>query len=444
MKCHLSTLFLLWFGSLSMLSAQELLTLEDAVAEALQNNYSVQVQRYNQESVENNAYAGGAGLLPSLSASGGGQYNNSSASGTLVQGREAISIDTSGITVSSANAGLQLSYTLALANFRNYKVLQGNADLSQEQTRQTIENVALQVVTGYYNLAKLANRLSIQRDAIRRSTSQLASAQNRQSFGSGNRLSVLNAQVNVQTDSINLVTAQISYENAVRDLNLILGRNIDSQYQVDTTASPAPTLDLTILQQGLAETNASLTVAETNRQLAELSLGTAQARRLPTLALNGNYNYNYTNNPFSITPELSTWGPSVSATVNFNIFNGFQTSRSIQSAEINVASRRAQYQQAEQTALRDLTKTYANYESNRQVLALNQTALEAAQLNFSRTQEAFDLGQASSVELREANLNLLRIQNQINDLRFDIKLSEVQLLQLSGQLVSEEELLLDR
>lgn len=425
--------------AMTIAPAQDLLTLEQAIAEALQSNYGIQVQRYSEQQALNDAHPGGANLLPSVDLSGSGQYSSNSASGDQLDTRtgEATPFEASGIENSSLSANAELSYTLALASFRQYRVLQTSANLSEEQTQQLIEQTALQVATSYYNLAKLANRLQLQREALQRSREQLSQVQNQQEFGSSNRLAVLNARVNVNTDSVNLVSNQVTYENARRDLNLLLGREVDSEYEVQTDINLGEKLTYQSLEQKLRETNASLRVAETSRRLAELNLATTEARRLPTLSVNGSYAYNFQRNPFSIAPELQTWGPSVSASVNFNLFNGFQLNRQIQNAEIDIASSRTQYREAEQTALRDLAKTYANYRNNLQVLALNQANLEAAQLNFERTEEAFKLGQASSVELRQAQLNLQQIENQLSDLRFDVKLNEVQLLQLSGQLVEQ-------
>ncbi len=415
--------------------AQETLSLEDAIAEALQANYGLQVQRIAQQKAENSSYAGGAGLLPSVTLGANGQYSWSSASGDfLIEGR-AVPFDTAGITNSSAGAQAQLSYTLALANFNQFEVLQTSALVSEQQTQQIIESTALQVSTAYYNLGKLASRLNLQREALDRSRVRLQQVQNQQEFGSSNRLAVLNAQVNINTDSVSWVSTRLSYENARRDLNILIGRPVESQYAVETKVAPAEELSYELLEEQLLSTNAGLQVAETNRQLAELSLKTAQARRYPTLTMNGTYGVNYTNNPFSIAPELINWGPSVSASLNFNLFNGFQTSRQIQGAELDVASSRARYQETEQNALRDLAKAYADYNNNWQVYQLSQMSLEAAQLNFDRTQEAMRLGQATSLDLRQAQLNLQQVENQLNDLLFDLKLNEVQLMQLSGQLV---------
>ena len=57
------------------LFAQEALTLETAVAIALENNLNIKVAKSQAEVSVNNATKGNAGLLPSLNASGGVNYS---------------------------------------------------------------------------------------------------------------------------------------------------------------------------------------------------------------------------------------------------------------------------------------------------------------------------------------------------------------------------------
>jgi outer membrane protein TolC len=58
------------------------------------------------------------------------------------------------------------------------------------------------------------------------------------------------------------------------------------------------------------------------------------------------------------------------------------------------------------------------------------------QNNFDRTFQQFKIGQISSIEFRQAQLNLLNAQTSLNLAKFDAKLAEVQLLQLTGQLLN--------
>ncbi|HCO83238.1 MAG TPA: transporter, partial [Arenibacter sp.] len=52
--------------------------------------------------------------------------------------------------------------------------------------------------------------------------------------------------------------------------------------------------------------------------------------------------------------------------------------------------------------------------------------------------EQFQLGRITSIEFRQAQINLLNAQTNKNLAKYDAKLAELQLLQLTGQLLSVE------
>lgn len=60
--------------------------------------------------------------------------------------------------------------------------------------------------------------------------------------------------------------------------------------------------------------------------------------------------------------------------------------------------------------------------------------LLTAQTNFNRTEEQFKIGQVSSVAYRQAQLNLLHAQTAILTAKYEAKVVELQLLQLTGRL----------
>jgi outer membrane protein TolC len=61
--------------------------------------------------------------------------------------------------------------------------------------------------------------------------------------------------------------------------------------------------------------------------------------------------------------------------------------------------------------------------------------VETAELNVQRAREQLKLGQITSVEFRQAQLNLLASKNRINSAQFNLKKAEYQLIRLSGGLV---------
>jgi len=86
-----------------------------------------------------------------------------------------------------------------------------------------------------------------------------------------------------------------------------------------------------------------------------------------------------------------------------------------------------------------VTNSYEAYRNSRLVLTLETQSLEAAELNFQRSRDLYRLGQVTSTQFREAQLNLIRSKNRMQTAKYNAKLAELSLLKLSGQLVSSEQ-----
>ncbi len=83
-----------------------------------------------------------------------------------------------------------------------------------------------------------------------------------------------------------------------------------------------------------------------------------------------------------------------------------------------------------------ISNTYFDYKNKRLVLETQKQNLQTAKHNFERTEEHFKMGSVSSVEYRQAQLNLLHAQTAILRAKYDAKTVELQLLQLTGRLVN--------
>ncbi|MFK7923318.1 MAG: TolC family protein [Bacteroidia bacterium] len=424
--------------------AQDTLSLDDAVQQALESNYDIRVARYNIESVTNNAQPGMAGLLPEVSASAGANYSNSSGSAdfpgvdSLTGERIVVTQSANGIQTNSQNVGISANYTVfsGLANKTNYKILQKNVELTEAQVMSQIEINLIQVINAYYQLARLQANYQILLESEQASRERINFVRNQYDFGQSNSLAVLNAQVDLNADSVNLAIAEMNMETARRELNLLMGADLNQTFAVDQEVNWKNDWRVEELARLARENNSTLKTASFNRQVSEMNLQVAQASRLPRLDLNASYAYNNSNNgPFSFVSRTQGLGLNAGATLSMPIFTGYRNKINIQNAEVSVASSNLSYQQTEQILLKDLYNAFANYQNSMAIYRLQRKNLAAAEANFSRTQESFELGQATSIQFRDAQLNLQRVQNQINDLRFDIKLNEMELVRLSGQLV---------
>ena len=95
----------------------------------------------------------------------------------------------------------------------------------------------------------------------------------------------------------------------------------------------------------------------------------------------------------------------------------------------------------EQTELeidRDFNNAWEDYENKLFVLQTQLKNVQTSTDNFNRTEERYKLGQVTSIEFRQAQLNLINAIGDKNAAKYDTKLAELKLMQLSGQLLDME------
>jgi outer membrane protein TolC len=111
--------------------------------------------------------------------------------------------------------------------------------------------------------------------------------------------------------------------------------------------------------------------------------------------------------------------------------------RSIDNARLDVKSSQEQIMNVEKEISKELLNSYEQYSNTLRQLDLTRLNLQTAERNFENSREAFRLGQISSIELREAQLNLLNENLRLNNLTYLAKQNELVLMVLSGQLMGE-------
>ena len=70
------------------------------------------------------------------------------------------------------------------------------------------------------------------------------------------------------------------------------------------------------------------------------------------------------------------------------------------------------------------------------ILKAQEKNVVTAQNNFERTEERYKLGQITSIEFRTAQINLINSKTALNNAKFDAKIIELNLLQLSGDILN--------
>lgn len=429
---------LLATNTTNWLVAQKTLTKQEAVKTALENNFGIKVSNNSVRVAQNNATRENNDYLPTLNASAGPNATFGSSKQNFSNGLEA---KTQNAFSWTASASLNANYTI-FDKSRDYTVeqLKEAINLSDLQRRQTIEGVLLQLYSAYYQVAQLSQNLDLVSQSLEVSRRRLERAQNRYAYGQGVRVEVLNAQVDIQRDSVGILNIRQQLANAKRNLNVVMGAPVDNAFQIDTTVHFITGLLPEQLVQQAKTNNLGILLTDKNRALSEWDLKINDAGRKPTIGAAAGYSLSYQDNASGSFFESSTnSGLNLGVTLNWNILDGGRRKIREQNTRIAIENNLIQKQQIEQELERDVHNAWEIFQNALFVLEVEKNGLNVSRLNLQRTEELFNAGQVNSVEFRQAQLNLLNSTTGYTNAKFSAKLAELQLLQLSGRLLEEVE-----
>jgi outer membrane protein len=418
----------------SVSDSADILSLEEAMRQGLENNHNIIVRQRQQEQANNNVFIGNAGFLPRLNLTG--NYQHSIQNTYLEFAGEMPPIDRNNAASTTYGTSVELQYTLfdGLSRFYQYDRLQELGRTADIQTQLTIENTLFSIVQTYLEVARQLENYNISQTAVELSAQRLERVQNTYDYGGNSKLDVLNAKVDLNTDSVNLTQASLNLENTKRNLNVLMGRDPSHEFVVRDDFEINNDLELDQLLDKAMKQNASLQLARYNLNTARLDEKISGANNLPRLNLNGSYGYNRQENEASFIESQEQLGFTGGLSLNYTIYDANVRSTQIQNAEISSEIEQENVTLTKKQLQRDVLNAYATFDNNLFLLEKEQDNLETARLNFERSESALRLGQINSTQFREAQLNLIRAQRSINNLYYQAKLSEVRLYRLAGVL----------
>ncbi|MDH3323267.1 MAG: TolC family protein, partial [Flavobacteriaceae bacterium] len=346
--------------------SQEKLTKEAAVDMALDHNYDIKLVNNNVAAAKNNASIYNSGYLPTVSANGGANYQDRFNENEFEDG----SVQDNETVTDSYNASVGINYLLfdGLGRMYNYKKLQELYNLSEIQARQVIENTLLQLLATYYDVALMTENKVNQEKSLAISKDRSIRERYNYEYGQNTQLDVLNSEVDVNNDSIALLNITRELSNAKRDLNVVLGRDINTDFMVDTLVTYAIDLNYKDLLNSAKENNTLLLQAEKNIDLSNFDLKINRSNWLPSIGLNGAYGWNSfnvdsnTSNAFSFAAQNSN-GFNAGVNLSWSIFDGGLTKTRVDNAKIAIDNSSIQKEQVDQDLERNVANAWETYQN---------------------------------------------------------------------------------
>ena len=414
----------------------QVLTKQEAAKITLENNFGIKIAKNNLEIAKNNTSKYNTGELPTVFLNSGINYGLK-ASDINYHSDKFPSTSFFGANSATYNGSIVINYTLFDWKKISYtkERLKESLNIADLELRQSMENSLIQLFSAYYGIANLQELLYVQNEIMQISKQRLRRAKLRNEYGKSNKLQILNAEVDLNRDSVNILNFQQQLTNAKRNLNLIMGRDLESDFDIDTLVL-FDDFSLDELIAGIDNKNTDLLIMDKNVSLSELSIKMNKARLKPTISAVGNYGlsggFNDTN--YSIKNQFGT-GLTAGLSLSWNIFDGGATKVRNQNALKQIDNLQVQKELIRQQIISEMRNYYQTYQTQKYVMQVELENIKTSKINFKRTHDLFNIGRVTSVEFRQAQLNLFNSLLNYKKAKYNAKTAELNILQLSGNIL---------
>lgn len=414
-------------------NAQGVLTIEDALKTALENNYDIKIAANNLKVNQTNNSIGNAGMLPTLTANVVDNNNIQNLSQIRLDGTEN---SLNNAKNNSLNYGVSLGWTIfdGMSMFAKREQFQELQKLGESQLKLNILTKIADVYATYFDLVQQQQQLAALDSTLVISNQRLTLAQNRFSIGQASKLEVLNAQVDLNTDKVTLLKQKELFANTKILLNQILARDTKIDFQVSTIFNVDAHLKLDELSNLAQKQNPQLQAQIINKRVAELQLKQVKATRYPTIRVNTAYNFSETESSLGFVTQSSSRGFNYGLSASLNLFDGFAQHRNEKIANLAIENAKLQIEQQNLNLETQLATAYQTYLTNLELIKLEETNQAIAKQNLAITLDKFHIGTITTLEFRTAQLNFVNATVRYTNAQFQAKLSEIALKELAGNM----------
>ncbi|MAW83569.1 MAG: hypothetical protein CL832_03920 [Crocinitomicaceae bacterium] len=432
--------YILLFLSFQSIS-QDSLSLSKAIEIGLEKNYDIRLTLKN---VEINTLLndwGEAGRLPQLTINLG--QNNSLSD----QRKNPISFAPYLFQSTDLSSNAALNWTL----FNGFGIKANKIKLEQLQLQSentatlAIENTIHGIILAYYQAKMQLEQLSLLNNIVQLSYEKYSQQQIKSNIGIGVKFDLLQYESNLYTDSTNIVLQQLSLNNAIRNLNLIMGEDVEKKWFLTSKIKPElNNKNFSVLKKEMLSNNTNIKNQYINIALTQQDISLAKSQFYPIINFNAGLNTSFgqlstkdVNAPIgnAASRNLNYYG---NFTLNFKLYDGGKVKRGIKALEIQNEVDQLQMAQMTNQLIFELKNVYELYQTRTKIFELTKKAFVVSQSNLEIAKLKEQSGLINSFNFRDIEMAYLSAGVALYQASYDLLESNATLLKMTGKIIQSQ------
>lgn len=432
--------YILLFLSFQSIS-QDSLSLSKAIEIGLEKNYDIRLTLKN---VEINTLLndwGETGRLPQLTINLG--QNNSLSD----QRKNPISFAPYLFQSTDLSSNAALNWTL----FNGFGIKANKIKLEQLQLQSentatlAIENTIHGIILAYYQAKMQIEQLSLLNNIVQLSYEKYTQQQIKSKIGIGVKFDLLQYESNLYTDSTNIVLQQLSLNNAIRNLNLIMGEDVEKKWFLTSKIKPElNNKNFSVLKKEMLSNNTNIKNQYINIALTQQDISLAKSQFYPVINFNAGLNTSFgqlstkdVNAPIgnAASRNLNYYG---NFTLNFKLYDGGKVKRGIKALEIQNEVDQLQMAQMTNQLIFELKNVFELYQTRTKIFELTKKAFVVSQSNLEIAKLKEQSGLINSFNFRDIEMAYLSAGVALYQASYDLLESNATLLKMTGKIIQSQ------
>ena len=421
----------------NLLFAQTELSLMDAIKIGMQENYDIQLSSKNKRISEINNNWANAGALPTINLSAKKEE------GLSDQTNNPTSFMPYELRSTAINGNANVSWTLfnGFAIRANKAKLRNLEEISSNNATLTIENTIQGIILQYYNCVLQKERLELLQKVVRLANNRLEYQQTKYDIGVSSKIDLLQIENAMLTDSSNLIMQELNYNNASKNLNLTLGKEIETTWDfTDEIDTEIQLFSYENLKASTLADNTNIKNQYYNIQLAKQDIRLSKAVFYPLITVNSGAAYNESTYDIGeLSNSMDNTGESLNYfanfSVNFRLFDGGKLYSTLRKVKVQKEINDLQYEKIKREVLHQLSLINNKYNSRISAFSLNQKAFKIAETNYALATDKQNRGVINSFMLRDIEIAFITSGINAQQAAYNLMESKIALLKITGGII---------
>ncbi len=414
--------------------AQDTLSLSRAIQIGLENNYDLKIMRNTETEATINNTWGNTNVVPSIDFALSGTEdirNYSSDSGNdYKNGYLSPELSLDWVLFNGFSAHITKS---------RYQVLE---DQSKGNTAVLVETTIQDIIDAYYVCILQNELLTVYKDLEKLSKDRYDREETSKDLGATTTYELLQAKTSWLEDKSNYLDQEVTFENAVRTLNYVIGEKDDVSWKLTShLETDFPDYQIADMENKLMNNNQTIKNEYLNQALLAKETALAKADLYPSLnfSASGAYvsnNVNYSESGLTDTKTKYT-NYGLGLTLSYNLYSGGQRRRSVKIAKIEEESAAIETEQMKHSLRNDLLQQYSTYNVQKELLDLANEKEDAAKLNLDLANEKLKNGTMDSFDFRDIQISFMNAATDKLTAIYNLIESKTELLRMTGGIVEQ-------